>query len=152
LQPRPALAIAIVLAAVAVGGAARASPFLIRYSGSNTALAIDQGSIAARGPFKAAWTYVFYRKGSIWVRDRMQIFGRRQIFDCRRSAEKDLATVGYADNGRIVARSGADAHWTIDLSGSNTAIVVNTVCDGPDAAWTRVAAPSVFAAFRQTWK
>jgi hypothetical protein len=95
---------------------------------------------------------VLYRKGSIWVSERVEIFGRRQIFDCRKGAEKDLSTVSYAANGKIIARTGPDAHWTIDLSGSNTAITVNAVCQGPDNSWTRLTAPGIFAAFRQVWK
>jgi hypothetical protein len=138
--------------AAAACGAAQASPFVIRYGGSNTALAIDQGSIGSSGAFRSAMTYQLFRTGSMFMSSRLQILATRQVVNCKTRLAKSLGTVGYLANGARISATGPDPGWTENLRGSNTDLILTTMCEGPDPAWSRVRAATVFDVYRATWR
>ena len=140
------------LALAAAGSAAEASPFVIRYGGSNTALAVDQGSIGRSGVFRSAMTYEFFRTGSIFMSSRLQILATRQVVNCKTRLAKSLGTVGYLASGARISATGPDPGWSENLRGSNTDLILTTMCEGPDPAWTRMRAQTVFDVYFATWR
>jgi hypothetical protein len=142
----------LALVLTAACGAAQASPFVVRYGGSNTALAVDQGSIGRSGVFRSAMTYEFFRTGSIFMSSRLQILATRQVVNCKTRLAKSLGTVGYLADGARISATGPDPGWSENLRGSNTDLILTTMCDGPDLAWGRIRAPSVFDVYRATWR
>jgi len=142
----------LALALAAACGAAQASPFVVRYGGSNTALAVDLGSIGRSGVFRSAMTYEFFRTGSIFMSSRLQILATRQVVNCKTRRAKSLGTVGYLATGERISATGPDPGWSENLRGSNTDLILTTMCEGPDLAWTRLRAPTVFDLYRATWR
>jgi hypothetical protein len=141
----------LAIALAAVCGSAHATPFVIRYAGTNTAIAVDRGSIGRSGPVRVAWTYVLFRTGSIFMSQRLQILATRQAVNCQTRLEKSLGSAGYLASGAQISANGPEAQWGTSLRGSNTDLILTTMCEGPDPAWTMVRAATVFDAYRATW-
>jgi hypothetical protein len=142
----------LVMGLAAVCGPVRAAPFAVRYAGTGTALALDEGSILADGVFKSAWIYQFFRTGRGLVSPRLQIMATRQIVDCHARTTRDLASVRYLASGVRIGARGADPGWTTSLRGSNSDLLMTAICDGPDRAWSRLRGPTVFDLYRSTWR
>jgi hypothetical protein len=136
----------------AVCGSAQAAPFAIRFSGTGTALVLDEGSAAPYGAFRSAWIYQFFRRGGGLTSERLQILATRQVVNCRTRQTRDLASVRYLASGVRIAATGSDAAWTTSLRGSNSDRLLTAICEGPDAAWSRAPGPTVFDVYRSTWR
>ncbi len=135
----------------AVCGSARATPFAVRYAGTNTSIVVDQGSIGRSGAIRVAWTYVFFRSSPLMTK-RLEILATREVVNCQTRTEKALATVGYLSSGQLLSRAGPDPAWTTHLRGSNTGLMMTTMCDGADPAWTILRLPNIFAVYRAVWR
>jgi hypothetical protein len=142
----------LAVALTTVGGTARAAPFAIRYSGSNTAIAVDRGSIAPSGALRTATSYVFFRQGSFLMSRRLQIMATRQVVDCKMHRLKSLGSAGYLVSGMQISATGPDADWADTLRGSSTDYIITAVCEGPDAAWTTVRVQTAFDLYRVAWR
>jgi hypothetical protein len=97
-------------------------------------------------------TYEFFRTGSIFMSSRLQILATRQVVNCKTRRAKSLGTVGYLATGERISATGPDPGWSENLRGSNTDLILTTMCEGPDLAWTRLRAPTVFDLYRATWR
>jgi len=135
----------------AVCGAAQATPFAIRYAGSNTAIVVDEGSIGRSGAVRVAWTYVFFRSNR-FMTPRLEILATHEAVNCVTRREKALASVGYLANGAVLSRTGPDAAWSSHLRGSNTDLIMTTICDNAAAPWVVLRLRSVFAVYKAVWR
>jgi hypothetical protein len=149
---RPLLAIGLTMLVLAtVTQAAEAAPFITRYAGTNTAIAVDMGSIGRGGAVRTGWTYVFFRSNRLMTK-RLEILATREAVNCTTRSEKALATVGYMASGAEISRAGPDPAWTIHLRGSNTDLIISALCEGRDPEWTLLRLPNVFAVYRAVWR
>jgi hypothetical protein len=135
----------------AICGAAQASPFAIRYAGSNTAIVVDQGSIGRSGAARVAWTYIFFRSNRLMT-PRLEILATHEAVNCRTQREKALASVDYLASGVVLSKTGPDAAWSSHLRGSNIDLIMTTLCEGATPPWVVLRLPNVFAAYKAVWR
>ena len=125
-----------------------ASPFVTRSAGAATAIAVDLGSIAPYGVNRSALAYEFFTSKS----QRVQIMAMHKVVSCRTRQEWNLTVEGYLADGRRMTASGGDGGWTPMLRGSNSDYILQLICDGHDDAWRKLNLPTVFDAYRATWR
>jgi hypothetical protein len=135
------------LALAVICGRAQATPFAVRTAGAATVIAVDEGSIAPYGPNRSAWAYEFFHsKGG-----RIQIMAMHKVVSCHSRQELNLTVEGYRSDGKRVS-SVAGGNWTPMLRGSNSDYILALICEGRDAAWRPLRLPTVFDAYRATWR
>jgi hypothetical protein len=146
-------ALGTVLGATALAAApAAAGEFAVRTAGAATAIAIDQGSVRQRGPFRTGWTYELYRERNPLTGPRVQIMGVLELVDCRNLRARRLKVAHFFADGREISHTGPEPAWTESLRGSNTDLLLRAMCSPGDPVWARRQAQSVFELYRMVWR
>lgn len=145
----PALAVAT---ALVVASPAIANSFLVRTAGAATAIAVDQDSIRANGPYRTGWTYELYRERNPLLGARTQVTGVLALVNCKTLLARRLKVVHYLDTGRVLSRTGPEPAWSESLRGSNTDLILRAMCRGPDPVWAHRKAKTVFELYDEVWR
>jgi len=133
-------------------GPALANDYVARTAGAATALAVDLDSMREVGHYRTGWTYELYRERNPLTGRRTQIAAILQLVNCKTLFSRPLKVVHYAEDGAVLARFGPERDWTEDLRGSSTDLLLRALCEGPDRAWARRKAATVFELYRQVWR
>jgi hypothetical protein len=147
-----ALRSAVLALSVFAAGPALANQYVARTAGAATAIAIDLDSIRKVGHYRTGWAYEFYRERNPLYGQRPQITGILELVNCKTLFVRRLKVVHYLEDGALVDRFGPERTWTETLRGSNTELSIRAMCQGPDSAWARRKADTVFDLYRQVWR
>jgi hypothetical protein len=147
-----ALRWAVLAIALATAGPALAGDFVVRTAGAATAIAIDRDSVRATGHYRTGWTYELYRERNPLFGRRTQITGVLLLVDCKSLLSRRLKVEHYLEDGKLLSRTGPESAWTEALRGSNTDLMLRAMCRGPEGAWARRKAESVFELYRKVWR
>jgi hypothetical protein len=143
---------ALIAIALAAAGPALAGEFVVRTAGAATAIAIDQDSVRKTGRYRTGWTYELYRERNPLSGRRIQITGVLLLVDCKSLMSRRLKVVHYLADGRALSHTGPERAWTEALRGSNTDLMLRAMCIGPDPAWAKRKADTVFELYGKVWR
>ena len=143
---------AVVVLALSVAGPALANDYVARTAGAATVIAVDRDSVRRVSHYRTGWTYELYRERNPLAGRRTQITAILQLVNCKTLFSRRLKVVHYLEDGGVLSRFGPERAWHDDLRGSNTDLVLRAMCEGPDRAWARRRAGSVFELYRQVWR
>ena len=138
--------------ALSVASPALANDYVARTAGAATAVAVDLDSMRQAGHYRTGWTYELYRERNPLSGRRTQITALLELVNCRTLFSRRLKVVHFAQDGAVLARFGPERAWTEDLRGSNSDLILRAMCEGPDRAWARRKAATVFELYRQVWR
>jgi hypothetical protein len=147
-----AFRLAVLAITLSVAGPALANEYVARTAGAATAIAIDRDSIRQVGHYRTGWAYELYRERNPLAGERPQITGILELVNCKTLLSRKLKVVHYLEDGTLLNRFGPERAWTETLRGSNTELSIRAMCQGPDRAWARRRADTVFDLYRQVWR
>ena len=147
-----ALRSVVIVLALAAAGPALANEFVVRTAGAATAIALDRNSVRQVGHYRTGWSYELYRERNPLGGERTQITGILELVNCKTLFSRRLKVAHYAEDGRMLSRFGPERAWTEALRGSNTDLILRAMCHGPDRAWAKRKADTVFELYRRVWR
>jgi hypothetical protein len=147
-----ALRWAVIAISLATAGPALAGDFVVRTAGAATAIAIDRDSVRTTGRYRTGWTYELYRERNPLFGRRTQITGVLLMVDCQSLLSRRLKVTHYLEDGHLLSHTGPESGWSEALRGSNTDLMLRAMCQGPESAWARRKADTVFELYRKVWR
>jgi hypothetical protein len=142
----------LLVLALSVASPALANDYVARTAGAATVIAVDRNSVRQVSHYRTGWTYELYRERNPLTGQRTQITAILQLVNCKTLFSRRLKVVHYLEDGAVLSRFGPERAWHDDLRGSNTDLVLRAMCQGPDSAWARRKADTVFDLYRQVWR